>query len=396
MPHTKVCAQKVDRCRLALCFTIIAGVMIVEGNQVTAAMKAKSPDLQLTEEACWRAVMSRDAQCDGQFVFAVSSTGIYCRPSCPSRRPRRDRVAFFSVPQAAEQAGFRACLRCRPNQLRLTDPQVELVKRVCSYLQTDSSDATKLTHLAQQFGVSPFHLQRIFKSVMGITPRQYVAAHRFGSFKARVRAGDTVTNAMYDSGFNSSSRLYENAADELGMTPATYSRGGRGANISYTIVDSILGRLMVAVTERGICSVRMGDSDVELERQLDAEFPEASITRADGLLSDVVAEVLDRLSDRQPADTLPLDVRATAFQRQVWEHLKGIPYGETRSYSEVAQALGKPGAVRAIGRACATNPVAVVIPCHRVVREDHSLGGYRWGLERKQQLLQLERLKKKR
>lgn len=378
-----------------LCFTMMSELKILGVIQVKAAMKVETGDLRLTDDECWQAVLSKDASLDGQFVFAVASTRIYCRPSCPSRRPRRDRVTFFATPQVAESEGFRACLRCRPNQLRITYPQLDMVQQVCSYLQSDGDEPTKLSDLAKRFGVSPFHLQRTFKSVLGISPRQYAAAHRFGSFKSRVRSGETVTTAMYDSGFNSSSRLYESAAHELGMTPATYSRGGRGANITYTIVDSILGRLLVAVTERGVCSVRMGDSDIELERQLIAEFPLASVSRADQPLYQIVNQVLDHLSTKQPASALPLDVRATAFQRQVWEQLKAIPYGETRSYSDVAQALGKPGAVRAVGRACATNPVALVIPCHRVVREDKSLGGYRWGLERKQQLLELESSKNK-
>jgi AraC family transcriptional regulator of adaptative response/methylated-DNA-[protein]-cysteine methyltransferase len=342
----------------------------------------------------WQAVVARDARFDGQFVFAVSSTKIYCRPSCPSRRPSRERVSFFKKPEAAEEAGYRACLRCKPQTAGVSDPQLALVQRVCELLDAASeSDSVKLARLAAHEGVSTFHLQRTFKRVMGISPRQYVAARRFGNFKQLMRGGESVTNALYDSGFNSSSRVYEQAAEELGMTPATYGRGGRGVKIDYTIAASPLGRLLVAVTERGVCAVRMADTDAELEKDLRAEFPSATIARDDTSLQETVTKVLHHLTHNEPHLDLPLDIRATAFQRQVWEKLRAIPYGETVSYADVAKSLGKPGAVRAVGRACATNPVALVIPCHRVVREDKSLGGYRWGLDRKQKLLDLERAK---
>jgi AraC family transcriptional regulator of adaptative response/methylated-DNA-[protein]-cysteine methyltransferase len=345
------------------------------------------------DEQLWQAVVSKDARFDGQFVFAVSSTGVYCRPSCPSRRAHRERVSFFDLPEAAEQAGFRACLRCQPQRARVLDPQMELVQRVCSVLNASDSETVKLAELASHAGVSVFHLQRTFKRVMGISPRQYLAARRFGNFKALVRKGDSVTTALYESGFNSSSRLYEYASEELGMTPATYSRGGRGVNINYTITDSSMGRLLVAMTERGVCAVRMSDTDAELEKDLREEFPHAEIKRDDSALQEQLQKILNHLDHNEPRLDLPLDIRATAFQRQVWEKLRAIPYGQTVSYGDVAKSLGNPGAVRAVGRACATNPVALVIPCHRVVREDQSLGGYRWGLERKKKLLQKERAK---
>jgi len=344
-----------------------------------------------SNEQLWQAVLAKDARFDGQFVFAVSSTGIYCRPSCPSRRAHRERVKFFDLPEAAEQAGFRACLRCQPQRARVLDPQIDLVQRVCRLLDSSESETLKLAELASHVGVSVFHLQRTFKRVMGISPRQYLAARRFGNFKELVRKGDSVTNALYESGFNSSSRLYEHAAAELGMTPATYSRGGQGVNINYTIVDSSLGRLLVAMTERGVCAVRMGDSDAALEKDLRDEFPHAQVNQNDAFLREPVQKILNHLDQNESQLDLPLDIRATAFQRQVWEKLRAIPYGETVSYGDVAKALGKPGAVRAVGRACATNPVALVIPCHRVVREDKTLGGYRWGLERKKKLLEHER-----
>jgi AraC family transcriptional regulator of adaptative response/methylated-DNA-[protein]-cysteine methyltransferase len=265
-----------------------------------------------------------------------------------------------------------------------------MVQRACRFLNSSESETIKLADVARHVGISVFHLQRTFKSIMGISPRQYLAAQRFANFKTRVKEGETVTNALYDAGFNSSSRLYEQAASELGMTPATYGRGGEGAKISYTTVASPLGRLLVAVTERGICAVKMADTDAQLEKDLRREYPAATIKRAAGALRNTVQTVLSHLT-KEPKQDLPLDIRATAFQRQVWEKLRSIPYGQTLSYGAVAKALGKPGAVRAVGRACATNPVALVIPCHRVVREDASVGGYRWGLARKQKLLDRER-----
>ena len=354
------------------------------------ALKMTEPTL--TDEQLWQAVVSKDARLDGQFVFAVTSTGVYCRPSCPSRRAQRDRVKFFDLPAAAEQAGFRACLRCHPQRARVLDPQMDLVQRACRFLNATEGETVKLNDLAAHLGISAFHLQRTFKRVMGSSPRQYLASLRFGNFRELVRKGNSVTNALYESGFNSSSRLYERASAELGMTPATYSRGGRGETINYTVVGSSMGRLLVAMTERGVCAVRMGDTDAKLQNELSEEFPHANIKRADSVLRDSVQKILKHLDNNEPRLDLPLDIRATAFQLQVWQKLREIPYGQTASYSEVAKALGKPGAVRAVGRACATNPVALVIPCHRVVREDKSLGGYRWGLERKWKLLEKERI----
>ena len=345
----------------------------------------------IKDDQLWQAVVAKDASFDGQFVFAVSSTGVYCRPSCPSRRAHRERVKFYELPEAAEQAGFRACLRCQPRRARIMDPQVELVQRVCHLLNSNETESLKLAELATQAGVSQFHLQRTFKRVMGISPRQYLAARKIDNFKTLVRKGESVTTSLYESGFNSSSRLYEHASEELGMTPATYSRGGRGVNISYTITASPMGRLLVAVTERGVCAVRMADSDTELEKDLREEFPNAELKRDDSALRESVQKILNHLDKNEPRLDLPLDIKATAFQRRVWEHLRTIPYGQTVSYGDVAKALGKPGAVRAVGRACATNPVALVIPCHRVVREDKTLGGYRWGLDRKKKLLEHER-----
>jgi len=347
-----------------------------------------------SQDELWQAVMAKDSRFDGAFVFAVSSTKIYCRPSCPSRRPSRERVSYFRLPEAAEQAGFRACRRCHPKRTTSTDPQIEMVRRACRYIETQDETSVTLADLGEHIGISAFHLQRVFKRVMGITPRQYADACRIGRFKTRVRESGSVTGAMYDAGFSSSSRLYARAPAELGMTPATYGRGGRGAIINYTITPCSLGLLLVAATERGVCAVKLGDSDAALEADLTREYPSAKIHRADSMLSQPVDKLLNYLSGKQPDLQLPLDIQATAFQWQVWENLRAIPYGETRSYAEVAKAMGRPTAVRAVARACATNPVALVIPCHRVIREDRSLGGYRWGLERKDALLEQEKGRK--
>ena len=356
---------------------------------MSAVVKQQVSINKIDQEQLWEAVVSRDSRLDGDFVFAVSSTRIYCRPSCPSRRPRRDRVSFFDRPETAEQAGFRACLRCHPREVGASDPKSEMVRRACQLLE-QSDEPMNLARLSDLLGISSFHLQRTFKKIVGITPRQYAEACRTNKFKENVKEGQPITGAMYDAGYSSSSRLYERAAAELGMTPATYSRNGRGAVISYALAKCDLGCLLVAATEKGICAVRLG-VETELESVLLEEFSAASIQRDDTKLRRFVNEILEHLAGKRPSLDLPLDVQATAFQRIVWEALRAIPYGSTSSYSEVAKAIKRPSAVRAVARACATNPVALVIPCHRVVREDESLGGYRWGLERKKGLLERER-----
>jgi AraC family transcriptional regulator, regulatory protein of adaptative response / methylated-DNA-[protein]-cysteine methyltransferase len=353
-------------------------------------MNLLSETNETSGEAQWQAVLAKDARVDGQFVFAVSSTGIYCRPSCPSRRPHRERVSFFQSPEGAELAGFRACRRCHPRDVRVVDPQIQMAQQVCRIIEENEGESITLAALSEQLGVSSFHLQRTFKSVMGITPRRYAETCRVNRFKQGVRKGDAITNAIYDAGFGSSSRLYERASAQLGMTPATYGKGGRGALINYAIVETPLGRLLVAATNKGVCSVKLGDSDEGLRADLLREFPAAKIQHDEKPLQSSLKAIVEHLKSRTPHIDLPLDIQATAFQRQVWEQLRAIPYGQTHSYSEVAKAIGHEKAVRAVARACATNPVALVIPCHRVIREDKSLGGYRWGLERKKRLLETE------
>lgn len=343
------------------------------------------------DDVFWQAVLSRDARFDGRVFFGVRSTGIYCRPSCPARRPRREQVVFFQIPEAAENAGFRSCHRCRPRIAATADPQIEMVRQACRYIEEHIETLPTLETLSAHTGVSPYHLQRVFKRVAGITPRQYAEACRLSKFKTHVKKGESVTGAMYDAGYGSSSRLYERAPSQLGMTPADYRRGGKGARISYTTVGCSLGRLLVAATEKGVCAVRLGDSDVALEADLLSEYPAADVQRNDEALARSVAQLLDHLEGARPHLDLPLDVQATAFQWRVWEKLREIPYGSTRSYSEIAKAIGRPTATRAVARAIAANPVALVVPCHRVIREDKSLGGYRWGVERKQALLEQER-----
>jgi AraC family transcriptional regulator of adaptative response/methylated-DNA-[protein]-cysteine methyltransferase len=361
--------------------------MLQLSNNVTA--KTNNPEL-------WNAVIARDASRDGSFVFAVRSTGIYCRPSCPARRPRREQVSFFQLPEAAEQAGFRACRRCHPRRARTDDPQIELVRQICHAIDEHDEEPTTLKRLSADLGVSAQHLQRTFKGVMGITPRQYAESRRLKQFKLKVKQGASVTDAMYDAGYGSSRGLYEKSSASLGMTPATYGRGGRGMRIIYTIAKCSLGRLLVAATERGVCSVALGDADTDLERALLAEYPNASIDKKDTVISPSLnlwlSKVLEYLNGKTPRVDLPLDLQATAFQWRVWEELRAIPLGETRSYQEIAKAIGKPKAVRAVAGACAGNHVALVIPCHRVIREDKSLGGYRWGLGRKRELLAREKL----
>jgi AraC family transcriptional regulator of adaptative response/methylated-DNA-[protein]-cysteine methyltransferase len=342
-----------------------------------------------SEDQRWNAVVARDAAHDGQFVFAVSSTGVYCRPSCAARRPRRENVAFFSRPEQAEKAGFRACLRCRPRSVS-GNLQSDWAKEVCRYIEQHLDEPVTLERLGKVFRQSPFHLQRRFKTVLGITPREYGDSCRLRLLKRNLQAGDNVTRAMYDAGYGSSSRLYEKTASQLGMTPDKYRRGAIAATVRYAIADSPLGRMLVAATDKGVCAIQFARSDGELIEGLKREFPFAVRKPDQSGLQAWVETLLSTMTGHEPNAALPLDIRATAFQRRVWTYLQSIPFGTTRSYGQVAKAIGQPSASRAVARACATNPVAVAIPCHRVVREDGSISGYRWGVERKKALLEME------
>jgi len=337
----------------------------------------------------WEAVMNRDPNQDGRFVFAVSSTGVYCRPSCPSRRPKRENVRFFSRPDQAEEAGYRACLRCRPRAIG-GNVQMAMVKAVCRYIEQHLDEPITLVRLGQAFRQSPFHLQRTFKAVLGISPRAYADSCRMNQLKRNLQAGHSVTRALYDAGYSSSSRLYERTASQLGMTPDKYRRGAIAAPICYTCADSPLGRMLIAATDKGICAIQFADSDEELAHGLKHEFPFAIRRRDDLGMKQWKDDLLHQMRGQKLNANLPLDIQATAFQRRVWTYLQSIPFGSINSYSQVAKGIGQPTATRAVARACATNPVAVAIPCHRVVREDGGMGGYRWGIERKQALLQME------
>lgn len=349
----------------------------------------------MVEQQYWDAVARRVRAADGAFVYAVTTTGVYCRPSCPSRRPRRENVQFFPLPEAAEQAGFRPCRRCRPEQQKASDPAAERVRRACRLideaLEEGESGVPSLGRLGAAVGTSAHQLQRLFQRQLGISPRAFAAARRLARVKARLRQGEGVAGALYDAGYGSSSRLYERSDAQLGMTPATYRKRGQGMAIAYTVAPCALGRLLVAATERGIAAVSLGDSDAALEAALGEEYAAATIRRDDGALGPWVKAILAHLAGSAPDLALPLDLQATAFQWRVWRELQKIPYGETASYAEIARRIGRPAAVRAVANACAGNRAALVVPCHRVVRGDGTPGGYRWGAERKAKLLAAEK-----
>lgn len=341
----------------------------------------------LTTDRRWRAVLARDARRDGDFVYAVRSTGIYCRPSCPSRRPRRAQVAFYPDPREAEAAGFRPCRRCHPDG-RAADPRAAWVRQACAELDAATTPVS-LPALAQAVGAPAERLRRAFVALLGVTPRAYADARRAERLRHSLRDGRGVSPALYAAGFGSPSRVYGRPL--LGMTPATYADGGRGARIAYGVVPCPHGRLLVAATSRGVCRVSLGSEDRALVHDLRHEFPAAELRRDQRALAGPLRHILRRLTGhREPLD-LPLDIRATAFQRRVWDALRSIPHGETRSYQEVARAIGRPRATRAVASACAANPVAIIVPCHRVVRSDGGVGGYRWGVARKRAILETER-----
>jgi AraC family transcriptional regulator of adaptative response/methylated-DNA-[protein]-cysteine methyltransferase len=350
----------------------------------------------MNEAVAWESVLHRDPSADDRFLYGVTTTGIYCRPSCPSRRPKRGNVAFFSSAEAAERAGFRACQRCTPNRSR--DSRDQAVDRAREYIDQHihelSDERITLELLGEQSGMSPYHLQRKFKAQVGLTPAQYVRARKRERLKGELKRGETVSRATFGAGYGSSSRVYGGADAELGMTPATYRRGGAGAHIDYVIAETSLGALLVAATDRGVCAVTLGDDATSLETALELEYPAATRTRLTTPSSSLgawVTDVVAAVDGERARPDVPIDVAASAFQWKVWRELQKIPFGETRSYAEIASAVGSPKAVRAVASACANNRVAVIVPCHRVVRTDGGLGGYRWGLERKKRLLEKER-----
>lgn len=338
----------------------------------------------------WQAVVDKDENYDGQFVVAVQTTGIYCRPSCSARLPKRENVHFYNVPAAAEANGFRACKRCTPQTTSPQDEQAQRVQMLCAHIEANLESSLTLDDLSDIAHWSPYHLQRTFKQVVGITPRQYAEAQRIRTFKQALKAGESVTNAALDAGYSSSSRVYERANQVMGMTPTNYQDGGDDVTIAYSIARSPLGYLLVAMTTRGVCAVEMGDDKNSLIEQLHKEFPAAHIYEDKDYITHAMQDILDYLQGWQPHLDLPIDIRVTAFQQRVLDELKRIPYGETRSYGDIAKAIGKPKAARAVGNACNKNPIPLVIPCHRVVGSTGKLTGYAFGLERKAKLLDME------
>jgi AraC family transcriptional regulator, regulatory protein of adaptative response / methylated-DNA-[protein]-cysteine methyltransferase len=346
-----------------------------------------SSPLSSDQDELWRAVLERDRSADGKFVYAVKTTGVYCRPSCPSRRPKRESAEFFEKPADARRAGYRSCLRCLPDQ---PDAQSKWIAECCHLLERDLDRSVSLAELAAHAGISVFHLQRTFKQHLGVTPREYQDALRMRRVKQGLSGGSSITDAIYDAGFNSVSRFYEKAGEHFGMSPFTYKRGGSGQAIRFTMFPCAIGTAIIATTDQGVCSVAFGDDESALESNLRAQFAQALIVRDGAGLQNHVEALKSYLEGHRMSFDLPMDIRATAFQERVWRLLAAIPYGETRTYSQIAEQLGQPTAARAVATACASNAIAVLIPCHRVVGKNGSLSGYRWGIDRKRKLLETE------
>jgi len=361
--------------------------MAIARRMKTAAAVAP---VQLGADTAWAAVLERDRGRDGAFVYAVRTTGVYCKPSCPSRRPRRANVSFFPTPEDAERSGYRPCRRCRPHATTGT-PTERSVTAAREYLDQHAEAPVTLRRLAREVGLSPAYLQRAFTRLVGVSPKTYLDARRRDRLRARLRTGEPVTRAMYEAGFGSASALYRRRGATLGTTPGAYRRGGAGLAITYGIVPSSLGRVLVAATDRGVCAVTLGDTDRQLEDALADEFPAAQRSRDDAAVAAWATAVVRRIDSQDDHTGVPLDLQGTAFQMRVWQALQQIPLGETRSYAELAAAIGSPSAARAVARACATNRVAVVVPCHRVIAASGATSGYRWGVERKRRLLDNER-----
>lgn len=344
----------------------------------------------IADDKRWHALVKRDPRACGEFVYGVLTTGVYCRPACASRLPKRENVRFFETSMEAKQAGFRPCKRCNPDARDQEQPHTRAVLKACKRI--DEADAPlSLKELAEDAGLSPFHFQRVFKKIVGVTPKQYAMERRAGRLREHLRKDSTITGAMYDAGFGSSSRFYEKATPTLGMKPSSYKNGGQDVRIRFAIVPCFLGLVLVAATGQGLCAIDFGDTAEALKENLRRRFPKAAVQGSDPDFTAMVAKVLAVLEEPHRGRLgIPLDVQGTAFQRRVWLALQEIPPGDTVSYTDVASRIGKPKAARAVARACASNPVAVAIPCHRVVRGNGQLGGYRWGLDRKRVLLERE------
>jgi AraC family transcriptional regulator, regulatory protein of adaptative response / methylated-DNA-[protein]-cysteine methyltransferase len=359
--------------------------------QARSKISADAADLKITANAAeryWRATLARDTRADGTFILGVLSTRIYCRPSCPARRPLRRNVVFFGTGEEAEKQGFRPCLRCKPNE---KSGALQLVERAARELASGGEEIFRVAALAEKLDVTPSALRRAFQQVTGLAPRDLADALRLNRFKNLLRAGRNITDALYETGYGSSSRVYERSDAQLGMTPAAYQKGGKGMKLEYTIAKSPMGKVLVAATEKGVSAVYLGGAEQKLIGELREEYPHAEIAPAKESYQRWVGEIVRQIEGKPSSLELPLDVQGTAFQRRVWQELQKIPRGTTRTYTQVAQALGQPKAVRAVASACARNPVSIVVPCHRVIRGDGNLAGYRWGLSRKEQLLSAER-----
>ena len=341
----------------------------------------------------WEAILKRDVRADGHFVYAVRSTGIYCRPSCASRKPKKNNVLIFKFPEMAERRGFRPCLRCAPRDAG-DDPRLEKVRKTVRYLEEHTDESPTLAELSRGVGIGPHHLQRSFKMAMGVSPRQYLETLKAQKYKDLLKNGHNLADACYEAGYGSSSRVYEGASRYMGMTPATYRKGGKGVSIRYGITTCRLGQLLVAATDKGVCRVSLGDTNHELIADLKKEYPYAHLHRSEEDLKEYFRVVAGLAEGQASSHSLPLDVRASAFQCLVWERLKSIPPGKTMTYKEIAEELGTPKGARAVGNACAQNPVALLVPCHRAVRVDGSLAGYRWGVDRKRKLLGMEKIRR--
>ena len=344
----------------------------------------------MNTKAQWEAILKRDASADGRFVYAVRSTGIYCRPSCASRKPKKSNVLIFEFPEMAEARGFRPCLRCAPQDAGY-DPRLDKVRKAVRHIEEHADESPTLAELGRSVGVSPHHLQRSFKRALGVSPRQYLESLKAQNYKDLLKNGRDLAGAGYEAGYGSSRGVYEGASRYLGMTPAAYKKGGEGVSIRYGITTCRLGRLLVAATGKGVCRVSIGERAGELVADLKNEYPHATLKRSDSELKDHLSIVARLAKGESSSESLPLDVRASAFQCRVWERLRAISLGNTMTYKEIAEDLGLPKGARAVGRACAENPVALLVPCHRVVRGDGALAGYRWGVERKRKLLDMEK-----
>jgi AraC family transcriptional regulator of adaptative response/methylated-DNA-[protein]-cysteine methyltransferase len=396
------CCDKRLKASLGVCGRAVVCRVIVKAGHKTSAGTQRSPAMTILQTAAvpnqatyanddvrWNAVMQRDPAADGRFWFAVSSTGVYCRPSCAARRPRRENVRFYANRPEAERAGYRPCRRCRPDEASSRERQLAAIAQACRAIEA-AEVLPSLDDLAQAAGMSRFHFHRVFRSIAGVTPKAYADAYRGGRLRDELRRSDTVTEAIYDSGFGSNGRFYASAPSLLGMTPTAFRTGGRGASIRFAIAECWLGSILVAASERGVCAILLGNDPETLTRDLQGRFAQATLIGGDREFEEIVAQVVAFVETPSRGLDLPLDIRGTAFQRRVWQALREIPAGATASYGEIATRLGHPEAAQEVGRACAANSLAVAIPCHRVVRTDGSLSGYRWGVERKRALLRRE------